>query len=515
MAYGTIKVNNITFDDGGSDQTVTVSGLYNAFTNDIAVTGTISGTTVTGTTANFVSGVFTTQISGTTVTGTTSSFTTGNFTTLSGATATFTSGVIASGTATNPSLSFVGDPNTGIFSPGADQVAVATNGSERLRITSAGNVGIGTSAPSYLLDVNTNHARIGNTSGVGLVQLGSSATATQNFHVGATGSTVRLWNGDIGAGTELLRINSAGLVGIGTTSPGGTLDIKAASAVNPLIVQGPSSEFARIDSSGRLLVGTSTTPGQIGATATTVIFSETGTQDNLNLAKFRASDSGPGIQFVKSRGTSPGTNTIVVSGDQLGLIRFAGGDGTNYIEAASITAAVDETPGTNDMPGRLVFSTTAAGASSPTERMRISSDGLVTLSANAGLSVSKTGVTSPAAADGNVFSGTYTPTLTNTTNVSSSTAVDCQYMRVGNVVNVSGQVTLTPTSASTQTLLGISLPIASSFTLERQAMGTCSNGGNKHGRIVADSANNRLTLTFSTPDTGVATFAFNATYRIV
>jgi hypothetical protein len=111
MAYGTIKVNNITFDDGGSDQTVTVSGLYNAFTNDITVTGTISGTTVTGTT---------------------SSFTSGNFTTLSGATATFTSGVIASGTATNPSLSFVGDPNTGIYSPGADQVAVATNGVERV-----------------------------------------------------------------------------------------------------------------------------------------------------------------------------------------------------------------------------------------------------------------------------------------------------------------------------------------------------------------------------------------------
>jgi hypothetical protein len=40
-------------------------------------------------------------------------------------------------------------------------------------------------------------------------------------------------------------------------------------------------------------------------------------------------------------------------------------------KCAQIDAEVDGTPGTNDMPGRLVFSTTADGASSPTERMRI------------------------------------------------------------------------------------------------------------------------------------------------
>jgi hypothetical protein len=176
MAYGTVKVDNITFDNGGSDQNVTVSGLYRATTSGVTVTGTISGavlvgtttvsgatvtgnvvqgttvqgisgsftsltgTTTSGTTATFVSGVFTTQVSGTTVTGATSNFTSGNFATLSGATATFTSGVIASGTATNPSLSFVGDPNTGIYSPGADQVAISTNGAQRMSINSAGNV---------------------------------------------------------------------------------------------------------------------------------------------------------------------------------------------------------------------------------------------------------------------------------------------------------------------------------------------------------------------------------------
>jgi len=52
-----------------------------------------------------------------------------------------------------------------------------------------------------------------------------------------------------------------------------------------------------------------------------------------------------------------------------------GDDGTSFIDAAAIGAYADGTPGTNDMPGRLVFSTTADGASSPTERLRITSAG--------------------------------------------------------------------------------------------------------------------------------------------
>ena len=58
---------------------------------------------------------------------------------------------------------------------------------------------------------------------------------------------------------------------------------------------------------------------------------------------------------------------------------FYGADGSTMLGAAEITCGVDGTPGTNDMPGRLVFSTTADGASSPTERMRIDNAGSVSL----------------------------------------------------------------------------------------------------------------------------------------
>jgi hypothetical protein len=70
-------------------------------------------------------------------------------------------------------------------------------------------------------------------------------------------------------------------------------------------------------------------------------------------------------------------SNAVDSGDNLGSVHWTGSDGVGFIESASISASVDGTPGTNDMPGRLVFSTTADGASSPTERMRITNAGNV------------------------------------------------------------------------------------------------------------------------------------------
>lgn len=94
------------------------------------------------------------------------------------------------------------------------------------------------------------------------------------------------------------------------------------------------------------------------------------------LARFSTDVTAPLLAFRKGRG-SVASKTIVAASDALGAIYFQGYDGTTAINAASISAAVDGTPGTNDMPGRLVFSTTADGATSPTERMRIDSAGNV------------------------------------------------------------------------------------------------------------------------------------------
>ena len=90
--------------------------------------------------------------------------------------------------------------------------------------------------------------------------------------------------------------------------------------------------------------------------------------------------NGPHIDFAKSRSGSLGGNTVVQDGDALGAITFIGADGADTLsEAGRILCQVDGTPAddTSDMPGRLVFKTTADGASSGTERLRIDSSGSV------------------------------------------------------------------------------------------------------------------------------------------
>ena len=87
---------------------------------------------------------------------------------------------------------------------------------------------------------------------------------------------------------------------------------------------------------------------------------------------------GPFLAFAKSRNTTPGSFTIVQDGDGCGGINFFADDGTNLdSQVATIVAEINGSPGENDTPGRLVFSTTADGAAAVTERMRIPSDGRI------------------------------------------------------------------------------------------------------------------------------------------
>ncbi len=127
--------------------------------------------------------------------------------------------------------------------------------------------------------------------------------------------------------------------------------------------------------------------------------------------------SGAFANLFRSRGTTLGTNTIVQSGDQIGNINYLGADGAAYISAAGIAAEVDGTPGLNDMPGRLVFSTTQDGTSTPVERMRISNDGRVAIgsSGNAGtnLTIGKA-ITGSTTAVGTLFNGAIQSDVTAT-----------------------------------------------------------------------------------------------------
>ena len=134
---------------------------------------------------------------------------------------------------------------------------------------------------------------------------------------------------------------------------------------------------ATIDASGNLVHGGGSSRSAVGGAQLVQV---EGLTAAAGFSAVRNSNDahGPYISLAKSRGTALGAVTVIQDDDDLGAIRFGGGDGTDIAsEGARIEATVDGTPGSNDIPTRLTFQTTADGAAAPTERVRITSDGKV------------------------------------------------------------------------------------------------------------------------------------------
>jgi len=105
------------------------------------------------------------------------------------------------------------DTNTGVFFPAADTAAIATGGSERMRIDSSGNVGIGTSSPDAKLEIT-----VGDNGGINIEQSGASQTGYLTFRDSDGGLDGRVSYDHstnamrfTTATTEQVRIDSAGL----------------------------------------------------------------------------------------------------------------------------------------------------------------------------------------------------------------------------------------------------------------------------------------------------------------
>ena len=113
------------------------------------------------------------------------------------------------------------------------------------------------------------------------------------------------------------------------------------------------------------------------------------------------------------------------------------------------------------------------------------------------------------------INGTYTPTLTDVANVAASTAYSCQYIRVGTVVTVSGEVDIDPTTTLTLTQLGISLPIASNLTATNELGGTSADDLGTAARVAGDATNNRAELRMTPVDVTNRRFSFTFTYRVL
>lgn len=216
----------------------------------------------------------------------------------------------------------------------------------------AGNVGIGV-APTEKLNIQDSAS--GGSAVVRVINSGSPITNnkclisfdTANTGLGVRDAQIYAINGGTNnvslafatangsTPVEAMRISPAGNIGIGTASPTAKLDVFG------------NGFFQADDSSAEVQIR-------------------------------RASDNSGGALFYlnKARGTTA-SRTVVQSGDTVGTTFWRGWDGSAFVPAAAISVEVDNTPGASDMPGRMIFSTTANGASSTTERMRIDSTGAV------------------------------------------------------------------------------------------------------------------------------------------
>mgnify|MGYP003113275054 FL=1 len=157
-----------------------------------------------------------------------------------------------------------------------------------------------------------------------------------------------------------------------TTTDGSRLDFRCGF--------GSDDADVAIDTSGRLLLGTTSARANFndGGDSAHILLEGT-TQDTSTLSAVRNSNNdGPAhLVLGKSRGGSANSTTVVQDGDTIGHINYEGADGSHLIRAGQISCVVDGTPGANDMPGSLRFSTCPNGSNSLIRRMQISNQGRV------------------------------------------------------------------------------------------------------------------------------------------
>ena len=239
----------------------------------------------------------------------------------------------------------------------------------------------------------------------------------------------------------------------------------------------PDSSPFIVDGDGRVLIGHTVAAQFNNYSSQFPLQVSNVSSAGAQLATFQNSSSAFDIMMSKSRGTSIGANGLVLQNDFLGNIQFLGSDGLGYISAARISAAVDGSPGTNDMPGRLVFMTTENGSSSPSERVRITSAGRVGI-----------GTTSPQNTldvDGAVEGVTFEVGHASDTTISRVSA---------GVIAVEGKTVALNGTSETYTVGTIELGAASDTTITRSAAGVIAVEG---GIVPKENRAN----TFSQPQT--------------
>ena len=362
-------ITETTINNNADNRVITGSGTANTLNGESSLT--FDGTTLTTTQFNVSTGANAFETSANVFKG------------ASGQKGVYLRSALSS--ATTPSYSSVDDTNTGIFLPGSDVFAVTTGGTERLRITSGGQVNIGGNYTQTFnaLDVTGNikaSARLNANDAVFIWQqnrmsLGNSfiIESQQNTPFAILTQAVAQPIVFGTNSTERLRITSAGKLGLGVASPasesgwGNILHINSASAGAHIRFTDNTSGSGAGDGSYIGHYGNDTY--LVNKESSGVIIFNTNSAERLRIKSdggILQTKTGGNANFTISRNESVGTTD-----QQIGVIDFA--SNTAHTVQARVGA---KTLGTSNVGGDLVIETRANGGSLD-ERLRITGDGLV------------------------------------------------------------------------------------------------------------------------------------------
>ena len=237
---------------------------------------------------------------------------------------------------------------------------------ERLRITSGGLVGIGSTDPGNMLNIS-------NPDGTDCLKLNiSTAAGGSNKQNAIRFSVDNVVKAHMGVAVDAGRVV--------TTSNANDFCLKTNQATDILLAPN-GNESLRIDSSRRILIGRTSNNNGTGTNPIVQIQStSTNNYGRIELAYAGGNTLGPAVYFVKARGSDADSVTAAGSADQCGALFFLAADGNDRgNRVASIQAYTNGTISSNVTPGKLVFRTTPSNDNATLERLSIDSAGIVQL----------------------------------------------------------------------------------------------------------------------------------------
>jgi hypothetical protein len=380
----------------------------------------------------------------------------GNATTVGGTLSTTGVATFPAGTVALPSITTSGDTNTGIYFPAADTIAFTEGGAEAMRITSAGNVGIGTSSPTTTLAVT------------------GTLSATSSLSVGETITSLQTNNATV---LNAASATTGYQIAINAQNTGGRLNFGLEGSTGGSLASGDSAYdtvLTTIGATGVAIGANQVIVGRFSSTglAVTGISTVAATASQTNLASLLLSTTAT-THYLG------GKVTVGLGGTESGL--YYGGEGSANLQfsgstaRAAIVAAIGANPLQLGSNGTIYASLSSTG---------LAVTGLVDISAATSGQI-KFPATQNASTNANTLDdyeeGTWTPSLGGTATYLAQTG---RYTKIGRLVFIRGTILINVLgTGSTTAISGLPFTAVNSNPLSVQVGGSAVTFSAIYARI--------------------------------